>query len=170
MNWAVVPELFLLTKNSIIPNIVTMDLLGFFSLDLVLRGYMICVSWYPSWCQPPSPYLNISTPYSKVPVPLYKTHHVSTSLLCLLSFFWNSGPSLFLALSFIKPFKTSDFSKDVSHVMTLWYYTWKHSQTYYNKVYRMYVMNIIIHKVCKYKSNKAKLTDLHYISDKNHWF
>ena len=30
----------------------------------------------------------------------------------------------------------------------------------------MYVMHVIIHKVCKYKSNKAKLTDLHYISDK----
>ena len=43
---------------------------------------------------------------------------------------------LFLDLltSFIK-FKTSDFSKHESFVMTLWYYTWKHSQIYYNKVY-----------------------------------
>ena len=161
MNWAVVPELFLLTKNSIIPNIVTMDLLCFSSLDLVFRGYMMCVSWYPSWCQPPSPRLNISTPYSKIPVPLYKTHHVSTSFLYLLFFFWNNGPSLFLALSFIKPFKTSDFSKDVPHVMKLWYYTWKHSQTYYNKVYYTYK------SLCRSKSSKMKLRDLHYTSDKN---
>ena len=45
--------------------------------------------------------------------------------------------SLFLDLliSFLKPFKTSDFSNHVSHVLVWWYYNWKHFQTYYNKVY-----------------------------------
>ena len=33
---------------------------------------------------------------------------------------------------FMKPFKTSDFSKHISHILTWWYYT---SQTCYNKVY-----------------------------------
>ena len=56
---------------------------------------------------------------------------------------------LFLDLltSFTKPFKTLDFSKHVSHVLMWWHYTWKHSQTYYNK---------------------TKLRDLHYIKDKNY--
>ena len=35
-----------------------------------------------------------------------------------------------LLTSFIKPFKMSDFSKHLCHVMTSWYYTWKHSQEY----------------------------------------
>ena len=45
---------------------------------------------------------------------------------------------LYLLISFIKPFKTSDFSKHVSHIMTWWYDTWKHSQTYYNEVHHIH--------------------------------
>ena len=50
-------------------------------------------------------------------------------------FLEQKSPILNWLMSFIKPFKTSDFSK---HVLMWWCYTWKHFQTYYNKVYHIH--------------------------------
>ena len=54
------------------------------------------------------PSLDISTP--PPPFPPDKKHDVSP----LLHFFWNGIPYSYLLISFIKPFKTSDFSKHLS--------------------------------------------------------
>ena len=87
--------------------------------------------WCPSWCQPPTQIF--LPPNSKSH--LDKKHHLSPFLYLFLE-----QKSLFLDLMIplIKPLKTSDFSKHVSHVMTWWYYRRKHSQTYYNKVYHIH--------------------------------
>ena len=70
-------------------------------------------------------------------------------------------------LTFIKLFKTFDFSKSVSHVMTLGrqYDVTLHNILQYTKIN----MHVIMHKLYKRKFSKEKLTDLfHCISDKNH--
>ena len=64
-------------------------------------------------------------------------------------------------------------------VMALWYFTWKHSQIYYNKVICIYCITYDIAYTCKTKmknkrkktkwnSIKTNLTDLHYKGDNNH--
>ena len=87
--------------------------------------------WCPPWCQPPTQIFLHPTSKSH----LDKKHHLSPFLYLFLE-----QKSLFLDLMIplIKPLKTSDFSKHVSHVMTWWYYRRKHSQTYYNKVYHIH--------------------------------
>ena len=92
-------------------------------------------SWCSPWCQPSLKY------FYPPPLPPFKGPPLIRNIcLSLLHLFWNRSPSLFLDLliSFIKPSKMSDFSKLVSHVITIWYYNWKHSETYYNKGYYMY--------------------------------
>ena len=59
--------------------------------------------------------------------------------------------SLDLLISFVKPFKNSDLLKYVSHVITWLYYTWKHSQTYCNKVYHIHTSLCTSHKRVLYK-------------------
>ena len=66
------------------------------------------------------------------PTPFHKKHHVTP-----LSFFLERK-SIHWFTDIIKSFKSLDFWKYVSHIITLWYYTWKHSQTYCNEVYHMY--------------------------------
>ena len=85
----------------------------------------------------PPPHLNISpAPFKGPTTPLIKNikcppphpHPPSTLFLEQRSLF------LDLLTSSIKPFKTSDFSKHVSLALARWFYYWKHSQRYHNKV------------------------------------
>ena len=64
----------------------------------------------------------------------------------------------------VKPF---DFSKCVSHVKTSWHYdiTIEHILRY--TILNISYIHVIIHKLYKSKSSEKKLTDLHYIVDKN---
>ena len=90
------------------------------------------IAWCPPWCQPPLPPSNISPlllPHSKVS-PLIENITCPPSTLFLKQKFL----FLDLLISFIKPLKTSDFSKHVSLALARWYYYWKHSQRYHNKV------------------------------------
>ena len=55
----------------------------------------------------------------------------------------------------------SDFSKLFSHVMTLWYYNWKHSETCCNKGYYMYKSLWTSYVGVNPESSKMKDIDLH---------
>ena len=81
--------------------------------------------WWLPWCQPP---LNISTP-PPPPSPTTLAPPFIRNIICIPFSTFLEQKSLFLNLliSFIKSIKTSDFSHYVSHVMTLWYNTWKHT-------------------------------------------
>ena len=84
---------------------------------------------------PPPTFKYFSCPIQRSPYPLDKKHHVSPPPPPPSTLFLEQR-SLFLDLltSSIKPFKTSDFSKHVSLALARWYYYWKHSQRYHNKV------------------------------------
>ena len=73
--------------------------------------------------------LNISPPIQRSP--LVKKHHLPPP--SLLNFFWNRSP-----YSLIYWHDLQNHSKHVFLALTWWYYTWKHSQTYYNKVYHIH--------------------------------
>ena len=83
----------------------------------------ILYSWCPPWFHPPP----FTSPLFKGP-PLIRNIHPP-----LFSTFSGTGvPIPWYPISFIKSFKTPDFSKHVSQVLKLWYYTWKPPQIYYN--------------------------------------
>ena len=56
---------------------------------------------------------------------------------------------------------------DIMIVQLKTYTTYTYTQIYYNKVYISHI-HITIHKLYMSKSSKTKLTDLHYIGDKNY--
>ena len=82
-----------------------------YSCSMFLQ-YRLFITWCPLWCQPPYKFFY---PLIRSPSPLIWNMFFPTSQLFL------EHRSLFLDLliSFIKPFKTLDFSKHVSHVTTL---------------------------------------------------